>query len=82
MDFPHFHLPDPCQKLEVSQLGLMLSLEPICWPGQILGGDWPRYVPLDQLTVARAHFVQDDWSRGYHTDRMEKEKEETISRRR
>lgn len=82
MDFLHFLLPDPCQKLWVSHPGLMLSPEPLCWPGQILGDDWPRYVPLYQLTLARAHFVQDDWSRGYHIDRMEKEKEETISRRR
>ena len=44
----------------------MLTVESMCWLGQVLEGDWPRYLPLGQVTVARALFVHDDWSGGDH----------------
>lgn len=43
--------------LEWPSLNQMLTLEPICWLGQVLLGNWLRCLLLDQLTVARVHFI-------------------------
>ena len=43
--------------LEWPSLNQMLTLEPISWLGQVLLGNWLRYLLLDQLTVARVHFI-------------------------
>lgn len=77
MGSPHFQLPNPQPKILSGPAWIKCSV----WnqsAGQILGGDWPRYLTLDQLTVARAHFVQDDWSRGYHVDRAGKKRRKRL----
>lgn len=77
MDSPHFSYKILAKDLEWP-MDQMLTLEPICLLGQVLEGDWPRYLLLDQLTMATVHFVQDVWSRGYYVDETGKKREKKL----